>query len=73
MIAVPTSLKSIQPAQVVICQTSIRAKRRILEELISSIDDASIQQTFRTKIQQSKTRNELDQLAVDIYTTKDLT
>jgi hypothetical protein len=67
-----TQTKSFQPAQAVLCQRSIRAKKRILEEIVSSINDPYTRRKFRGMIQHYNTSNELNQLAVDIYTSKEI-
>lgn len=67
MIAAPMKqINTTHPLQVIITQTSIRAKKRIINELIQSLPCAEIQQTYRNKIAQLKTSNQLDQLAADL-------
>ncbi len=68
MIVTSSTVQSYSPLHLIITQTSIRAKKRILNELMENISDKHIQQIYHTKIKQSKTRTQLDELAADIIT-----
>jgi hypothetical protein len=59
------------PVQVIVTQTSIRAKKRILNEILQRISCKDTQLSYQAKISRLNTKKQLDQLAVEIITTKD--